>query len=112
VKHIILIVIHIALQILAFTSWLWLDYRLVAIVAGLHLLMLEILKGCPLSQFQFKTDSNKRFYEWELDQIGIKLTARARRVLRLYMQYVLPLIIVVLAVLLQVVIGFRPIISF
>lgn len=111
-KDVVLISFHILLQLLAFTSWFWLDYRALTVIATLHLIMLEVLKGCPLSHFQFKTDKDKRFYEWELDRIGVKLSARSWRRLRLFMQYGLPVIVVMLAVVLQVVVGFKPIISF
>ena len=111
-KHIVLILFHILLQVLAFTSWFWLDYRALVVVAVLHLIMLEVIKGCPLSHFQFKTNKDKRFYEWELDRIGVRLTVKGRRVLHVLMQYGLPVIIVILAVILQVILGFRPNVNF
>lgn len=99
-KEKLLVIAHILLQLVAFTSWLWLDWRIIAAVALLHIAMLEILKGCPLSHLQFN-EKDKRFYEWELEKIGVRLTSAGRARLRIFMQYILPLIIVALAMLLQ-----------
>lgn len=110
-KKLILIVIHTLLQLLAFTSWLWLDYRIIVVLAGLHLIMLEFLKGCPLSQAQFPDNNDKRFYEWWLERFGIKLIDNKRRKVRFFMQYILPIILVLLAVLVQVGANLKPIIS-
>jgi hypothetical protein len=107
-KQKLTIIIHTLLQLLAFTSWLWLDYRIIAVLAAAHLIMLEVLKGCPLSHSQFPEDKDKRFYEWWLERFGAKLAGRRRRVVRIFMQYILPLLIVGLAVLVQVVAGFKP----
>ena len=110
-KQKLTIIIHTLLQLLAFSSWLWLDYKIIAILAVLHLVMLEVLKGCPLSQFQFPDDKDKRFYEWWLEKFGIKLTGKKRRGMRIFMQYILPLLIIGLAVLVQAVFSFKPLLA-
>jgi hypothetical protein len=110
-KEKVIIIIHTCLQLFAFTSWLWLDYRLVTILATLHLIMLEALRGCPLSHSQFPDDHDKRFYEWWLDRLGLKLAGKRRKRVRIFMQYILPLMIIGLAILVQVIIGFKPLIT-
>jgi len=111
IKNKILITLHLLLMILAYTSWIWLDYRLVIIGAVGHLIMLEALRGCPLSHAQFPDDKNKRFYEWCLERIGVKLGETARVRLRIFMQYVLPFVIISLSLLTQIVLGVKPLIS-
>jgi hypothetical protein len=73
--------------------------------------MLETLRGCPLSHLQFPDDKDKRFYEWWLERFGVKLIGKRRRSVRIFMQYILPAIIVTLAVTLQVAIGYSPAVS-
>lgn len=111
IKNKILITLHLLLMILAYTSWIWLDYRLVIIGAVGHLIMLEALRGCPLSHAQFPDDKNKRFYEWCLEQLGVKMAEAARFKLRIFMQYVLPFVIIGLSILMQVILGVRPLLS-
>lgn len=108
-KH-LLVIAHILLQLVAFTSWLWVDYRIILTVAAGHLAMLILLKGCPLSLAQFK-GADKRFYEWELEKFGVRMTAVTRGRLRIFMQYILPVVIVVLAMLLQYLGGVTPLIG-
>ena len=107
----LIIIIHLLLVMLSYTAWAWLDYRIVIIVSVAHLAMLEILRGCPLSHLQFPGDKDQRFYEWWMQKIGIRITSRNRRKYRIFMQYVLPAIIIALAILLQVVLGVRVLIS-
>jgi hypothetical protein len=107
----LLIIFHTALQLLAITSWIWLDYRVVAVLALLHLSMLEILRGCPLSHVQFPGDKGKRFYEWWFEKLGIQLVGKRRHHVRIFMQYILPGIIVIAAMFIQLGMGIRPLIS-
>ncbi len=108
----IFIILHIVLQLLAFTSWLWLDYKIIAAVALLHLVMLGVLRGCPLSHAQFPGDRDKRFYEWEFEIVGMHLVGRRRRQMRVFMQYILPIIILTAGILTQVAVGIRPLFVF
>ncbi len=107
----ILIILHMLLQLVAFTSWLWIDYRIVAIFAAIHLLILMLLKGCPFSHAQFTKAADTKFYEWELGQLGIRLSETNRYRLRIFMQYVLPVIIITLALIVQKLAGVTPIIG-
>lgn len=106
----ILIVLHLILVVVAYTAWLWVDYRILLVVAALHLIMLELLHGCPLSHMQFPEDKNKRFYEWWLGKLGIDVTssvARRRRI-RIVMQYIVPVVLVLIAVGWQVLLWHQP----
>jgi len=110
-KETIIIIIHTTLQLLAFSSWIWLDYKIIVALATLHLIMLETLRGCPLSHVQFPKDKGKRFYEWWLERFGVRLAGKKRRRVRIFMQYILPVVIVGLAIIIQVGIGLSPLIA-
>ena len=107
----IVIVAHFTLVLLAYSAWFWLDYRILAILAVAHLIMLEVLQGCPLSHAQFSDNKDKRFYEWWMEKIGVKFTKTRRRRIRIFMQYILPFLVIGLGIVLQVIIGVRPILS-
>ena len=111
-KQSLLCGLHILIYVIAYTSWLWVDFRIIALSAILHVIMLEVLRGCPLSRMQFPDDKEKRFYEWWLSKLGVNVTKtpERRRDVRIFMQYGMPVIIVLLGVLLQVVIGVNPLI--
>ncbi len=107
----IVVAVHFVLIILAYSAWVWLDYRILAILAVAHLIMLEVLQGCPLSHAQFTDSKDKRFYEWWMEKVGVKFTKLRRRKVRIFMQYILPLIIIGLGIVAQVLLGVQPLIS-
>lgn len=107
----VIIGLHFVLVVLAYTAWVWLDYRIVILGSILHLLMLEVLKGCPLSFAQFSGDKSKRFYEWWLPMLGVQITPKNRRAWRVFMQYILPVMIIVLALVLQEALHWKPFIA-
>ena len=110
-KNTALIVIHAIITLLAYTAWLWLDYRIITIGALVHLGILWLFGGCPLSHAQFPGDKTKRFYEWWLEQLGLSIQKRDRSRLNIFMKYLLPLIIIGLAVVAQVQLALKPLIT-
>lgn len=110
-KEKIIICLHIALILLAYTSWIWLDYRVIAVLAVLHLTMLVVLKGCPLSHLQFPGEKDKRFYEWYMQKLGCPLRHKTRQKMRIFMQYILPAIIILLAHTVQILGHHRPLLT-
>lgn len=109
-KRTLLIITHLVITLLAYTAWLWLDYRVIAAGALIHLGILWLFRGCPLSHAQFPEDNTRRFYEWWLEKLGVSLREEHRSRLNVFMKYVVPLIIIVLAVLLQVCFSVKPLI--
>ncbi len=101
-KYRLVVSAHLLLLLTAYSSWLWVDYRIIILGVVVHLAILWVFRGCPLSHMQFPGDTSKRFYEWLLEKIGIVVRGERRRRLRIFMMYILPLIIIVLAVLAQV----------
>lgn len=102
-----IITLHAILTLAAYTAWSWLDYRIVIVLAVLHFIILEILQGCPLSHMQFSGDKEQRFYEWWLAKLGVTMSSRCREKMRVFMRYGLPVLIIILAVMLQVVLKIR-----
>ena len=90
------IALHFILTIIAWTSFLWLDWKIIAIFSLAHIIMLKLGNGCFMSHYQFqdKKTNNTRFYEWWLGLMGIKNYNREK--LRIFMTYFVPLIIVII----------------
>lgn len=93
----LIIAIHAAVIILAYSSPFWLDWRVVAIGVGLYWLQNLIFRGCVLSQAQFK-DKRTTFHEWYLAKLGIRPNHRR---LKIILDVWLPVIILALAFTLQ-----------
>ena len=100
-KKTLIIIIHFLLTIIAWTSFLWLSWSLIAVLSLGHIVLLESCHGCFLSHAQFndKNKNNTAFYEWWFEKIGIKNYNRNK--LKIFMRYWVPLIIVLLGIVLQ-----------
>lgn len=110
-KKVLVICFHFLLELLAWTSFLWVHWKYIALLSLLHICLLETCDGCFLSHYQFqdKKDRNTSFYEWCLEKIGIKNYNRKK--LRIFMRYYLPVLFVLLGILFQDVFGIiKPII--
>ncbi|MDE6292274.1 MAG: hypothetical protein K2L98_01175 [Bacilli bacterium] len=99
--RVLVIIIHFLLTIIAWTSFLWLDWLFIAILSLAHIIMLQVGNGCFLSHYQFKDKktNNTHFYEWWMSKLGLKNYNREKS--RIFMTYIVPLIIVVLGIILQ-----------
>lgn len=97
----LVIIIHFILTILAWTSYLFLDWRIIAIISILHIIMLKVGNGCFLSHYQFKDKktNNTHFYEWWMGKLGFKNYNREK--MHIFMTYVVPIIIVLIGLFLQ-----------
>lgn len=98
---VLVIIIHFLLTIIAWTSFLWLNWLYITILSLAHIIMLTLGNGCFLSHYQFKdkTTTNTHFYEWWLGKLGIKNYNRKK--LNIFMTYFVPLIITLLGIILQ-----------
>lgn len=81
------IFIHLLFEILAWTSFVWLSWKYIALIGLAHICMLETCNGCILSHYQFKDKEkeNTKFYEWCLSKVGIKNYNRKK--LFIFMRY-------------------------
>ena len=95
------ILLHFLLTIIAWTCFLWLSWKYIALLGLAHIVMLETCNGCFLSHYQFKDkeEANTTFYEWWLGKLGIKNYNRKK--LGIFMRYYIPLILVLLGILFQ-----------
>jgi len=107
-----LIITHLILTIMAWTSWIWLDWRIIAVVAVAHLIMLEVNHGCPLTHAQMPGNQDARFYEWWMKKLGVKFTNKNRKLIFYFYRYALPAIIIGLAILFQLGLSVKPLIGF
>ena len=100
-KNNLIIIFHFLLTIVAWTSWLWLNWPLIALLSLAHITLLETCNGCFLSHYQFKDkkSNNTTFYEWWFSKLGIKNYNRNK--MKIFMRYWVPLIIVLLGIMTQ-----------
>lgn len=104
-KKILVLFLHLLLEILAWTSFIWFSWKYIAFLGLVHICMLETCDGCFLSHYQFKDKEkeNTAFYEWILSKVGIKKYNRKK--LRIFMRYYLPLLFTLMGILFQDILG-------
>ena len=107
-KKTFVIVAHVVLILLAYTAPFWLDWRFVAAGVILNYIQILIFKGCVLSLAQFE-DKKQTFHEWYLRKIGLKPN---RLVLNFILRYIIPFIILGVAVLYQLIFKISVLVSF
>jgi len=93
------IVLHIIIILLAYSAPFWLDWRLVALGVVVNYIQILIIGGCVLSHAQFE-DKGQTFHEWYLKKFGLKVN---RKILNRVLRYIVPFVLLGLAVLIQVV---------
>jgi hypothetical protein len=106
-KHLI-VLFHILIILLAYSSPIWLDWRFVLVGVILNFIQILILGGCVLSHAQFE-DKKLTFHEWYLHKLGLKPN---RTILNFVLRYIIPFILLVLALVFQVVFNNRALIQF
>lgn len=97
-KNKLIIAAHIIIILLAYSSPFWLDWRLVALGVVINYIQILIAGGCVLSLAQFE-DKGQTFHEWYLKKFGIKVN---RRAVNFTLRYIVPFVLLGLAVLFQV----------
>jgi len=110
-KKTLIIIIHAILVILAYSSPVWLDWKL--FVAGLLIYGLQILifKGCILTIAQFK-GSEPGFVAYYLDLFFKKLGLEIKiSKLQFFVRRVVPFLLLASALVFQLAINIKPIIS-
>ncbi len=100
-KHTPLVVIlHILIILLVYSSPFWLDWKIIMLGVVLNFIQLLIVGGCVLSIAQFE-DKQQTFHEWYLRKLGIKVN---RRSFNFVLRYIVPFIILAIAILIQAVV--------
>lgn len=104
----IIVILHVIIIILAYTSPFWLDWRLVALGIIANYIQILIVGGCVLSHAQFE-DKGQSFHEWYLKKFGLKVN---RRILNVVLRWVIPFLLLAIAILFQVVAHVKVLVSF
>lgn len=100
------ILLHIALIVMAYSSFVWLDWRLVVLGVGLYYIQLLVFGWCVLSLAQFDREKIS-FHEWYMTKLGIKVN---RKRLNFALTWIIPFVIVALAVITQIVLHITPVV--
>ena len=103
----IVIVLHIIVILLAYSAPFWLDWRLVALGVIVNYIQILIIGGCVLSHVQFE-DKGQTFHEWYLKKSGVKVN---RKILNRVLRYIVPFVLLGLAVLIQVVFDIKVLVT-
>ena len=103
-----IIAAHISVILLAYSSPFWLDWRLLVLGIALYYLQIFIFGGCGLSLAQFKGEK-KSFHQWYLEKLGFRPDP-AR--LSFFLDRILPFILLGIALTYQLILGYRPFITF
>lgn len=103
-----IIILHIVVIVLAYSAPFWLDWRLVLLGVVLNYIQIFIVGGCVLSHAQFE-DKGQSFHEWYLRKFGFKIN---RKVLNIVLRWIIPFILLGLAIVLQVILGIKVLVSF
>lgn len=98
-KKPLVIISHIVVILLAYSAPFWLDWRLVVAGVILNYIQILIFKGCVLSLAQFE-DKKQTFHEWYLRKFGFKPN---REILNFILRYIVPFVLLAIAVLYQLV---------
>jgi hypothetical protein len=106
-KTIWVILAHIVVILFAYSSPLWLDWKLITLGIALYYLQILIFGGCILSLAQFKGEK-KSFHEWYLTQLGFSVDSKK---LTFFLNKILPFIFLVTALILQVGLDMHPFVN-
>lgn len=101
--------LYLPLVLIANLSFLLFDYRLIALGIFLLLIQFLVLKGCVLTIAEFGTYKDMTFYTPYLEKMGFKFN---RRKFMIYMKWVHPFVILVLALFLQLGLKYTPLLHF
>lgn len=101
--------IHLFLIILAYSSPFLFDWKLILIGVIMLLLQFIILKQCVLTTAQFGDEKYMTFYTIYLEILGFKFR---RKSIYIFMRYVMPFIVLIIALLYQVIFEFKPLLLY
>lgn len=101
-------VAHIVVMTLAYSSPLWLDWRLIALGVVLYLIQIKIFGGCILTKAQFGTyDASFTYYY--LDKIVSFFNGRLSFFkTKFVLDYFIPPLYIVVALISQIVFKYQP----
>ncbi|KKQ93961.1 MAG: hypothetical protein UT66_C0018G0026 [candidate division CPR2 bacterium GW2011_GWC1_39_9] len=105
-------IFHGALILFAYTSPLWLDYRLFFIGLLLYYIQIAIFKGCMLTYAQYGT-FNTRFSDKIFEPIfKIFKVKLSQKQMGLFLDYLFPVFLVIVCILWQIVFKQKVLVGF
>lgn len=106
-----IITLHWIVAILAFFSFVWLDYKLIVVGILVYWLQILIFGACVLSIAQFKTNKSV-FLGYNLNKLLKKLKHKelTLKQQQIIVRFVEPAIIIILAIVLQIIFKINPLI--
>lgn len=100
-KNKLVAIIHLLFIILAYSSPFWLDWKLIALGISLYIIQIIFFKTCILSYIQFE-NKNISFVGIGIEKfLGILNIKIKHSNIRLFLNYLLPILILLMAYILQ-----------
>jgi len=102
-KRKVVAVLHLILIVIAYTSPIWLDWRIFLIGFALYYIQILVFRGCILTWAQygtFRESFSVRFFSKILSAFRV---IHDKKKLQFYLNYYLPLILIALAAMWQLV---------
>lgn len=103
-------IVHAVIMLLAYTSPLWLDWKLMIVGVILYYIQLLIFGGCLLTKAQFgRFDATFTGYYLNMLLATFGIKAKDRKI-KLFLDTLAPIFIII-AIISQVIFNFKPIVS-
>lgn len=91
--------LHLVLILAIYSSPFWISWKIILLFVGLYYLQLLVFKNCVLTNIQFnESQRDTTFYSYYLGKLGLDLD---KRKLRIFLDYFVPWIILLVALALQ-----------
>jgi hypothetical protein len=100
--------LHTLLELLEWFSFLLIDWQIILALLVLLQIQYSVLGGCVLAQAELGKDKNYTFTWYYLVKIFPNLDPKRTT---LVLRYIVPLLILALAIYLQVVVGYTPVLN-
>jgi hypothetical protein len=110
-KKYLLPILHLAIFLISITSFLWIDWKIVLAGFLIYELQLILFKGCLLSFWEFGRDGNKpkeRFVVFYMKKLFPLIDSKQADI---YLDYIIPLAVPILAIILQSFCGLMPLLK-
>jgi hypothetical protein len=100
--------LHTTLELLEWFSFLLIDWQILLFLLVLLQIQYSFLGGCVLAQAEFGKDKNYTFTWYYLVKIFPNLDPKRTT---LVLRYIIPILILALAIYFQVVVGYSPVLN-
>jgi hypothetical protein len=100
--------LHLLFILIAWTSPLWFDWKLIVIGVIILALQYLIIGGCYLTFLEAGKDLDETFYHYHLSKTFPKLN---KKKVKIFVRYILPILIIVIAYIIQNYLGYKPLIN-